>query len=172
VIEAEGFSVELKWSSERPHILVAACSDGRLQEATDAVLSRHLGIKRYDRLYAPGGGGALSASGRDFMRAHQLQQECRYLVDAHSVESLILLYHGPAHGGPPEACCADYLRKQPWATPEQLRTQQEKDAQELLESRWQWAGQAKVSMYRCEITADGTIRFVTLHIDQMTSRIR
>ncbi len=162
----------MPWNAERPRILVAACSDGRLQEATDEFLSRHLGITHYDRLYAPGGAGALSASGRDYMRAHQLQQECRYLVDAHSVESLILLYHGPAPDGPTEACCADYRRKQPWATDAQLRAQQEKDAAELLAERWQWAGKARVSMYRCEVTGSGELRFVTLHIDKVAPKFR
>src|SRR5688500_18091508 len=43
-----------QWEPERPHILVAACSDGRLQGATDAFGSRALGIQDADRLYTPG----------------------------------------------------------------------------------------------------------------------
>jgi len=74
----------MQWEPERPHILVVACSDGRLQEATDAFLARALGVRQYDRLYVPGGGGALSASGREFIRAGQLRAECRFLVDARS----------------------------------------------------------------------------------------
>jgi hypothetical protein len=163
--ETEHFAVGMAWRPERPHILVAACSDGRLQEATDLFLSRSLGVRHYDRLYAPGGAGALSSSGRDFMRSHQLRQECRYLVDAHQVESLILIYHGPAPDGPTEACCVDYRRKLPWASDAQLREQQEKDAQELLAERWQWAGKARVSIYRCEVSHNGELDFVTLHLD-------
>ena len=41
----------MPWDPERPRVLVAACSDGRLQEATDAFLSRALGVRQYDRLY-------------------------------------------------------------------------------------------------------------------------
>ncbi len=162
----------LTWNSERPRVLVAACSDGRLQEATDTFLSAHLGIRHYDRLYAPGGAGALCPSGRDFMRAHQLQGECRYLVAAHGVEQLILLFHGPAVDGPTEAVCADYRRKQPWASDEQIRTQQEKDTQELLAERWQWSGKAKVSIYRCEVGRGGALRFATLHVDTAPPNVR
>src|SRR6185503_20508071 len=104
-----------------------------------------LAIVDYDRLYLPGGAGALCPSGRDFMRAHQIQQECRLLIDAHSVENVIALFHGPAPDGPPEAVCADYRRKMSWATPLQCREKQNDDARELLAERWQWAGKARVS---------------------------
>jgi hypothetical protein len=163
--EANPVAVGLAWYPERPHVLVVACSDGRLQEATDAFLSSQLGVAHYDRLYVPGGGGALCPSGRDFIRAHQQQQECRYLVDTHGVEALVVLFHGPAVDGPREALCADYVRKQAWATVPQVRAQQEKDAAELLESRWQWAGTAAVAVYRCEIGKTGALGFVSLHTD-------
>lgn len=153
------------WEPTRPHILVVACSDGRLQEATDAFLSSHLRITRYDRLYVPGGGGALSASGCEFKRAHELQQECRYLIEVHGVERVLLLFHGPAADGPAEAMCADYLRKLKWATTEELRAQQERDAHELLAERRQWAGNAQVTVYRCEVTASRSLSFVSLHDD-------
>ncbi|MBL0169871.1 MAG: hypothetical protein IPP90_03930 [Gemmatimonadaceae bacterium] len=166
------FVSSLDWNPERPRILVAACSDGRLQEATDDFLSRHLGIQHYDRLYAPGGAGALCPSGRDFMRAHALQGECRYLVAAHGVEQLILLFHGPAPDGPTESICADYRRKQPWATDAQIRAQQEKDTEELLAERWQWSGKAKVSIYRCEVGSTGGLQFVTLHLDLDAPKVR
>jgi hypothetical protein len=161
----ELLSIGSTWDPTRPRILVVACSDGRLQEATDAFLSNHLRITRYDRLYVPGGGGALSASGCEFMRAHQLQQECRYLIEMHGVERVLLLFHGPAADGPAEAMCADYLRKLKWATIELLRAQQERDARELLAERWQWAGKAHVAVYRCEVTAAGKLSFVSLHDD-------
>ena len=159
-------SVGLPWNSERPHVLVVACSDGRLQVATDAFLGHHLGVSDYDRLYVPGGGGALSPSGRDFIRASQHQQECRTLVEVHDVEAIVLLLHGPAADGPKESVCADYARKQPYATVAQVRAQQEKDVAELLEARWQWAGAAAVAVYRCEISAERSLSFVTLHADR------
>src|SRR6185295_19840569 len=85
-----------RWSVERPNVLVIACSDGRLQEMTDDFLGDDLGIKRYDRFYAPGGAGALASTGRDFSRARVMRQECRYLIDLHHVGRAILLFHGPA----------------------------------------------------------------------------
>jgi hypothetical protein len=157
--------IGMSWEPARPHILVIACSDGRLQEATDAFLSSHLRITRYDRLYVPGGGGALSASGVEFMRAHQLQQECRYLIEIHDIERVLLFFHGPSADGPPEAMCADYLRKLKWATTEQQRAQQQRDADDLLEQRWQWAGTANVEVYRCEVGPGGALSFVNLHDD-------
>lgn len=153
------------WEPERPHILVAACSDGRLQEATDAFLSRALGIQHYDRLYTPGGGGALSASGRDFLRASEMRRECRFLVEAHDVEHLILLFHGPAADGPAEAVCADYRRKHSWARPDQVRAQQEADVRDLLQRRQEFAGTARVSAYRFEVTESRELSVVTLHAD-------
>jgi hypothetical protein len=144
---------------------VVACSDGRLQEITDEFLLRECGITHYDRLYVPGGAGALSPSGRDFMRAHQLQQECKYLVQLHGVEHVIALFHAPAADGPAEAVCADYRRKFEWAAEAEIRAQQEEDARELLRYRHEWAARAAVSIYRCEVNADGDLAFVQLHAD-------
>jgi len=115
----ETLRLGMPWDPERPRVLVAACSDGRLQEATDKFLDRALGVRQYDRLYVPGGGGGLASSGAHFLRARELRRECQFLVEAHGVEHLILLFHGPAPGGPAEAVCADYRRKHPWYRPEE-----------------------------------------------------
>jgi hypothetical protein len=158
-IMTEGFG---EWSPDRPSTLVVACSDGRLQEATDQFLGHHLEVTRYDRFYVPGGGGALAASGRDFLRAKQLRRECRYLVDLHRVRHIVLLFHGPTIDGPIAAACADYRRKLPWASVRELRGRQEQDAEELRSTREEWAGEAVVAMYRCEVDARGSIRFADL----------
>lgn len=158
-------SLEMRWDSSRPRILVAACSDGRLQEATDAFLSRALGVQHYDRLYLPGGGGALSASGTAFMRALEVRRECRFLIEAHQVEHLILLFHGPAIGGPPEAVCADYRRKHSWQRPDQVRAQQEADVRDLLLRRHEFTGSARLSIYRMEVDAAGELSVATLHTE-------
>lgn len=161
-------SLGMRWDPERPHILVVACSDGRLQEATDTFLSRALGVREYDRLYIPGGGGALSASGREFIRASQLRAECRFLVDAHHVDHLVLLFHGAAADGPQEAICADYRRKQSWAHAEQIRAQQEADARDLVMRRDEFAGNAELSVFRFEVTRDGALSVRTMHLDAPT----
>ena len=159
------WALGMRWEPDRPRILVAACSDGRLQEATDAFLARALGVRQYDRLYLPGGGGALAASGSDFLRAEKVRQECRFLIEAHRVDHLILLFHGPAPGGPPEAVCADYRRKHSWHRPDQVRAQQEADVRDLLGRRAEFAGAARLSVYRIEVTADGVLEVAPLHVD-------
>lgn len=148
-----------RWSPDRPHTLVVACSDGRLQEATDAFLHGPLGLVQFDRFYMPGGGGALAASGRDFIRAEQLRRECQYLVELHDVERVLLLFHGPADGGPADATCADYRRKMSWAKPADIRARQQADADELVENRMRWAGNATVSVYHCAVDASHNVAF-------------
>jgi hypothetical protein len=103
---------ERRWTPARPNALVVACSDGRLQEATDAFLEREFKITRYDRFYVPGGGGALASSGADPVRA-----------------------------------------------------QQEADAVDLLKRRREWASDAGVLLYRCEVDAAGRLAFVNLDPD-------
>lgn len=159
-----------QWSPDRPSTLVIACSDGRLQEATDEFLAYHLQVTRYDRFYVPGGAGALAASGRDFLRARQLRRECRYLVELHAVRHIVLLFHAPAMGGPLAAACADYRRKLPWASVAELRSRQEQDAEELRESREEWAGAAAVAIYRCEVDGRGDIAFADLADDSRSHR--
>lgn len=149
-----------KWSSDRPHTLVIACSDGRLQEQTDAFLHRQLELAGFDRFYVPGGGGALASSGRDFIRADQLRKECAYLIQLHEITRVILLFHGPSASGPAHAVCADYKRKLPFATPEMLRDQQRRDAVDLIQRGDQWAGKANVSAYLCEIDVSHHVTFV------------
>ena len=160
-----------EWSPDRPSTLVIACSDGRLQEATDEFLAHHLHVTRYDRFYVPGGGGALAASGRDFLRAQRLRRECRYLVELHSVRHIVVLFHAPTMDGPLAAACADYRRKLPWASVAELRGRQEQDAEELDRIREEWASEAAVAMYRCEVDSLGVIHFADLAGDAH-SRLR
>jgi hypothetical protein len=145
--------------------MVVACSDGRLQEATDEFLARELQIIRYDRFYVPGGGGALASSGTDPVRAQQMCAECKYLVELHAVKRVIALFHGPSAAGRIEAACADYRRKLPWAPIAELRARQEQDAVDLLTRRREWASDAGVLLYRCEVDAGGALTFVNLDPD-------
>jgi len=153
------------WTGERPHTLVIACSDGRLQEQTDAFLTHRLGLVGFDRFYVPGGGGALASSGTDEARAQQMCAECRYLVELHAVKRVIVLFHGPSAAGRIEAACADYRRKLPWANLAQIRAQQQADAADLLKRRREWAIDAGVLLYRCEVDAAGLLSFVNLDPD-------
>ena len=155
----------LRWTPARPNALVVACSDGRLQEATDAFLIREFKINRYDRFYVPGGAGALASSGTDPVRAQQMCAECKYLVDMHAVRRVILLFHGPSAEGRIEAACADYRRKLPWANIAQIRAQQDADAVDLLKRRREFASDAGLLLFRCEVDAGGKISFVNLDPD-------
>lgn len=150
----------LKWIPDRPHTLVVACSDGRLQEQTDEFLHMKLGLGGFDRFYVPGGGGALASSGRDFLRAQQLRRECSYLIELHEVSRVILVFHGPTDDGPPDAICADYHRKLPWASPSIVNSRQRMDAIELIDSASEWAGKAEVVAYHCEVDAEQNVEFV------------
>src|ERR1043166_5732753 len=80
-----------QWLGERPRILVVACSDGRYQVCLDEFLHNHLGIDHYDRLYAPGGPGALASSTLSFFRGEQFRQEALFLIEAHLLDEIILI---------------------------------------------------------------------------------
>src|SRR3954469_12285442 len=116
------------WLLERPHILVVACSDGRYQKALDEFLRTHLGIFDYDRMYVPGGPGALASSSLSYFRGDQFRQDTAFLIECHEIESVLFIFHGPSlNGGPIEAVCADYDRKMPHASPAEIHAQHEKD---------------------------------------------
>ena len=166
------------WNSARPGVMVIACSDGRIQEPVDEFLAT-MGVTHYDRLYVPGGPGALTSGGVAFMRADQFRRECAFLIQAHGVADVFLIFHGPAEDGPPEATCADYRLKLPHHTPNQIRAQQQRDSDELLRNvgkrvsarffydevlrhGFGWNVNPRVHPYRCEVTADGAVQFVSL----------
>lgn len=146
------FATSKPWKIERPHILVVACSDGRIQEQVDEFLNEMLGISFYDRLYLPGGPGALSPITVEFLRASRMTDELKFLVKAHEIEEVILLYHGPAHDGPNESICADYSRIYSSFTAEQIRKQQERDTEEILKGPLRGFPSGKVHAYRLEVT--------------------
>ena len=156
------FVCSAPWNRRRPNKLVIACSDGRLQENLDDFLLGHLGIRHYDRLYAPGGPGALATSGIEFSRSDVFRRECLFLVAAHGVEDIYLIFHGPANDGPAEAVCADYSRIFPRYTPEQIRAEQTKDLAEILNAGFGFQRPVRVHAYRCEVAGDGSVQFVAL----------
>lgn len=150
------------WNDERPRVLIVACSDGRLQTNLDEFLEHSLGIRNYDRFYTPGGGGALATSGHQHSRAEHFRHECRFLIEAHRVEDLYLVFHGPTVDGPEIALCADYLKKLRGASPLEIRRQQELDAEEVLRAGLDTGLELRIHPYRCEVTADGRVQFARL----------
>lgn len=152
----------LPWNRTRPRVLVVACSDGRLQQNLDEFLTRQLGITDYDRLYAPGGPGALAGSGFDYLRGSQYRQDLEFLLQVHGVEEVLLVFHGPAPGGPDEALCAAYQRKLAFWSAEQIHAQQEQDARRVIEACRAWGSQVHCRVFRCEVDAAERIQFSEL----------
>jgi len=152
---------EITWDASDPDVLVVACSDGRFQEELDVFLQEHLHITHYDRLYLPGGAGALAPSGIEFTRAAALQKECRFLIEAHGIKRVILFFHGPRTDGPYEAACGDYRREFPGSSVTEIRKQQDLDLVELLRASI-WHG-VSLEVLRAEVTRDRRVEFVRLH---------
>ena len=156
------YTSKAKWTPERPRVLVACCSDGRLQEAIDEFLQTHLSVVDYDHFYAPGGPGALTPGGYEFLRATQYRDDLAFLVRAHKVEELLLIFHGAAVGGPDEATCAYYKRVLPGASAAAVRMQQEQD---LLDLRMYLGGlrlTVRIRAFRAEVRADKRVQFVAM----------
>lgn len=158
----EVFHTHRNWNEQRPETLVIACSDGRFQEEVDEFLQRHLAIDHYDRLYVPGGAGALATSADELIRADRFRTECQFLIGSHWIERVILMFHGPAEDSPTEALCGDYKRRLPAATPDDIRRQQERDAEQIQRDGL-WDG-VRLEIYRCEVTTDGLVRFVQMRV--------
>jgi hypothetical protein len=137
----EFFATSNPWNSNRPHVLVMACSDGRLQEPLDEFLNTALGISYYDRVLLPGGPGALAPSGTEFMRTAR-------------IEEIVLVYHSPAVGGPDLAICADYRRLYPTFDAERIRKQQEEDTDLILKGPLSSFPSEHVHAYRLEVTPE------------------
>jgi hypothetical protein len=156
------FVSRASWNDNRPAVLVIACSDGRMQEHTDDFLHNRLGISHYDRLFAPGGPGALAGTTDNFARSEALRRECAFLIRAHAIEDIYLIFHGPSEDGPAHATCADYIRRQSFLTPNEIRAQQQKDAVELLRSDIALGVTVRMHAYRCEVRSDLRVQFVPL----------
>ena len=128
------------WKHQRPSALVVACSDGRLQENLDDFLSNALRITQYDRLYVPGGPGALANSGLELLRPEQVRREVQFLVSAHQIEDVVMVFHGPSADGPAAALCGDYKRRFSGRSAAELRAQQEQDGRDIARAMFPRAG--------------------------------
>jgi hypothetical protein len=152
----------MPWEPARPSALVVACSDGRLQAPLDDFLHHRLGIVDYDRLYAPGGPGALAVGASNFVRSDQFRREAAFLVTAHGIQDAYLIFHASSADGPADATCGDYRRRLPHYTPAEIRAQQQRDAAEIVRSGIGFGIDVRLHAYRCEVTADGRVQVVPL----------
>ena len=152
--------------------MIIACSDGRYQQSLDDFLNHHLGITHYDRLFAPGGPGALAPSTLSYFRGEQFRQESAFLIDAHSLEEIIFIFHGPVdHEGPNEATCADYRRKMHSARTAEINRQQEVDLQEAVKAVVKANKDLRMRAFRAEVRADMHVQFVPLRIAPIDTSI-
>ena len=160
--QKQAYTSQSRWNVERPRVLVACCSDGRLQEAIDEFLNNHLGIAAYDRFYVAGGPGALTPGGYEFLRATQYRDDLAFLVRVHKVEELLLIFHGAASDGPAEATCAYYRRILPGGTPETIRDQQIADLRDVRMFVDNLRLAVRIRAYRAEVMANRQVRFVPM----------
>ena len=96
------------------------------------------------------------------MPTTQYRDDLAFLVRAHKVEELLLIFHGPAPDGPDEAICAYYMRVLPGANAAAVREQQ---AQDLADLRMYLDGlrlPVRIWAYRAEVLAGHQIQFVPL----------
>ena len=150
--------------------MIIACSDGRYQQSLDDFLNQHLGINHYDRLYAPGGPGALVPSTLSYFRGEQFRQESAFLIEAHALEEIIFIFHGPVdQEGPLEATCADYRRKMHSARTAEIYKQQEADLQEAVKAVVKVNKDLRMRAFRAEVRADMHVQFVPLKIEPVES---
>lgn len=149
----------LPWNDRRLEALVVACSDGRFHDEVEEFVRTQLDVAFYDRLYVPGGGGALATSGAEFLRAQRLRSECRFLIEVHELERAILFFHGPVPDGPQAALCGDYRRRLPTSTIGAIRLQQERDARQIMR---EGLGGVRLEAFYCEVVGDGSVRFRAL----------
>lgn len=135
-MEANGFSASQPWQAANPSTLVVICSDGRVEAQADEYL-KSIGVSGHDRLYVPGGPGAFvpaDDSEAAAIRANVQTDELRFLVRAHQIKTVLLMFHGAAADGKLESMCADYARLHPGQSVEWLRSRQESDGHKVISS--------------------------------------
>ncbi len=155
----------IAWSNERPDALVVCCSDGRFKQVIDQFLHDRFDITRYDRLYAPGGPGAMATSGCEYTRADMFRRECAFLVKAHQTKRIILLFHGATPDGPEYAVCAHYRRLFSRMTPAEINAQQVADLQEVIRIIAYDSPQIELHAVRAEVRSDEKVQFVSIPIE-------
>ncbi|MFN0244086.1 MAG: hypothetical protein ACKVWV_14440 [Planctomycetota bacterium] len=123
------YRCKVRWSSDRPEVLVICCSDGRWH-AQVAEFVREEVSDRPDLYAVPGGPVAVDPWASSFEEARVLEEALRLFVTYHALNQVWLV----AHEG-----CAYYRHRHPHWTEEELRRRQEDDlrhAQLILQQRY------------------------------------
>jgi hypothetical protein len=143
------FESSTAFSTEPLRAVAVYCSDGRFGLQFDEFLQDHLRLSRYDRLVIPGGPACLAAHFSTFREEEAAVEELRFLVEAHELESVILIAHQN---------CAFYTQR--LQTPElQLESQQREDIQKAISRVPAISSNLEVQAFFARVHDDGTVRF-------------
>ncbi|HZW09840.1 MAG TPA: carbonic anhydrase [Phycisphaerales bacterium] len=83
----------LPYEAARIHAAAVYCSDGRVGEHFDDFLQNGLKLPRYDRVALPGGPGCLAGHTEARLEERGVNDELRFLVEAHRLERVVLIQH-------------------------------------------------------------------------------
>jgi hypothetical protein len=92
----------LPFEATRGDSIAVYCSDGRLAPLFDEFVSKTLQLPRCDRLALPGGPVLLSGRLASFWEGSGVENQFRFLVEAHSLKRAVLIAHQD---------CGYYVRK-------------------------------------------------------------
>ncbi|HEY3281182.1 MAG TPA: hypothetical protein VGN26_02830 [Armatimonadota bacterium] len=151
-----------RWEAPFPKVLLIACSEGRLQQPLTEFMAHDERLARADRVMLPGGPGALVARPGREAAAALASEACRFLVEAHGIEEVVLVFHGAAPDGPGAAVCGAYNEWYPEASPEQLLRLQQSDCLEAAHLARTWSHGTSVRAFRAEVAPDGTVNHVPM----------
>ncbi len=81
------------YETSRINAAAVYCSDGRIGDHIDDFLHRGFGLPRYDRLACAGGPVALAGRLLAFWEGRGVEDQLRFLVQAHAVRHVVLIAH-------------------------------------------------------------------------------
>jgi len=87
------YESRIVYNPERIHGAAIYCSDGRVGEHFDDFLFNGQRLPRYDRLALPGGPACLAGHREAEISHAGLDDELRFLVEAHGLDRVILIAH-------------------------------------------------------------------------------
>ena len=81
------------FDAERIGAAAVYCSDGRYGDQMDEFLHKALGLPRYDRVAAPGGGACLAGHSVAIREQGAMDKQLRFLIAAHDLDRVVLIAH-------------------------------------------------------------------------------
>jgi hypothetical protein len=86
--------------------------------------------------------------------------ECRFLINAHGTNEVILIFHGAADDGPEEAVCADYRRK--YGDRRRVQEMQDLDLKELMRHAFTGPAAPRLRAFRADVDGRHNVRFTRI----------